>query len=487
MSTQSAPPRNIANELAKGGIVSRRGVLKGALVGAGALAAMSLPTPLLDLVPGAKPKEAMAVTQNVADGIYAIRYKANTAWALDVLGGNPGKVDALLSKSNWTPAQLWIVVYDEAAESYKVIPMVGYTAGMVLTATAEKYQAVKMRKDTKANNQRWVFKQNPNGSWSICNKGNTSLCVNLLNDNRSEGATIDLYTYSSSDTADQWALDLLVPAVETNLHYLDDVNQLYSSDFTLSNVRENHPEVLSMPSSGWTMSKDSGGYPDKFTHDGIITKDQAFSFVYRDVADLKERAIDVRVDVNVLVPTSCTFSGTTFVDLSWSSLKGLFGGINVGLSNKWTTTYTVYDHETGEQISLKGAYLTMSSLNGPSYGEPGNFYGWTGVYDSAHEGAAYLQKAEGAVDAYIMKNNTLCNFCEGTYFGNGLIPNDELGGADSEKAAVMVLCKDDSPTIQYFGSIFYYEEYLSQWTYPLFAPLGILNPSSPSKSVEITE
>ena len=122
----------------------------------------------------------------------------------------------------------------------------------------------------------------------------------------------------------------------------------------------------------------------------------------------------------------------------------------------------------------------------PSYGDPGNFYGWDGVYDSAHEGAAYLQKAEGAVDAYIMKNNTLCNFCEGTYFGNGLIPNDELGGADSEKAAVMVLCKDDSPTIQYFSSIFYFEEVLSQWTYPLFAPLGILNPGAPKKGAKIT-
>ena len=60
MSTQSTPSRNESRELAKEGLglmVTRRQMLAGAALG---LAALALPTPLLDLVPGAKPREAMA-------------------------------------------------------------------------------------------------------------------------------------------------------------------------------------------------------------------------------------------------------------------------------------------------------------------------------------------------------------------------------------------------------------------------------------------
>ena len=64
MSTQSTPTKNNTGELAKEGLglmVTRRQMLVGGLV---ALGAMAVPTPLLDLVPGAKPREAQAAWSN---------------------------------------------------------------------------------------------------------------------------------------------------------------------------------------------------------------------------------------------------------------------------------------------------------------------------------------------------------------------------------------------------------------------------------------
>ena len=494
MSTQNTSPRNSTNELAKGGIVSRRDLLKGALVGAGALAALALPTPLLDIVPGTKPKEAMAATQNVADGIYAFRYYADSNWSLDLLDANPNPINIILHPTNNTIAQYWVVTYDSSSSAYRISPLPGFTPGMVLTATAQKNQVVKTRVDAGEARQRWVFKQNPNGSWSICNKGNTSLCVNLANDTRVNTATIQLYTYSSTDIASQWGLSLLTPAVKTNLHYVKDVNQLYTSDFTLSNARENHPEVLSKPSTGWTMSKDSGGYPDKFTYNGVVSSEQAFSFMYRNVADLKGRAVDIQVDLKILAGDHGGSSSSwpnTLVDLSWQSgasggngVKGFFAGICVLRSSRYTLTYTVYDHKTGEKISLKGAWMTAGSLNGTSYGDPCNYYSYTSACSSdTHEGFTY-ESSSGTVEAYVMKDNGLCNFCEGSWFGRGIIEEDWIGGSDMPRKSVAVVCNDDSPTFRFYNTAL--TSQCGLWSFPLLMPLGILNPGAPSKSAKIT-
>lgn len=95
MSTHRTP-RYTANELAKGGIVSRRDVLKGALMGCGALAAMAVPMPFTRFFPAVAPREAMGANNNVADGIYLFRYNAAKEWSLGIRGG----------VSNWTPISL---------------------------------------------------------------------------------------------------------------------------------------------------------------------------------------------------------------------------------------------------------------------------------------------------------------------------------------------------------------------------------------------
>ena len=86
MSTHNAPSRNESRELAKEGLglmVTRRQMLAGAALG---LAALALPTPLLDLVPGAKPREAEAwigMANWLEDGrAYIIAAEANQNYLL---------------------------------------------------------------------------------------------------------------------------------------------------------------------------------------------------------------------------------------------------------------------------------------------------------------------------------------------------------------------------------------------------------------------
>ena len=146
MGTQSTP-RNSTNELAKGGIVSRRDVLKGALVGAGALAALAVPTPLTRFFPAVAPREALGANNNVADGIYLFRYNAAKGWSLDVPSAVATNTDIKLGSTNGSISQCCAVTYDSSTDAYRIAPLCGITANMVLTT---HNAVVNMRADQNA-------------------------------------------------------------------------------------------------------------------------------------------------------------------------------------------------------------------------------------------------------------------------------------------------------------------------------------------------
>ena len=493
MSAQSTPPRNNANELAKGGIVSRRDVLKGALVGAGALAALALPTPLLDIVPGSAPKKALASNQSISGGIYAIRWFSDNSWSLDLPDSNPNPVNVEVFTSHNAPNQYWVVAYDSDCDGYRISPVCGHTPGMVLTATAGSGNDVRTAKDQALSTQRWTFKQNTNGSWSILSMADPTLCVNLWTGHPSDCGSIKLFDHATGSAGGWWTLDCLAPSVKTNLHYVEDISQIYPSQTKISNARENHAKILSMP-SGWSVEYSDAGNPIRFTAADQLTSPAKFTFLYEDCLDINDKAADVQIDLTVLSQSMHAANRVTF-DLGYEDggrLTGsLFDGITVRRSDKWDVKYTAYDHETGGQISLKGAWLTAFSISGVEYGDPCNFRAYRdsgGAYGNNYEGVAYLQ-AEGSIDAYIYKSHKLCNFCEGVYFGKDLTlqESDYPGAPGSESNAAAFICADDSPTFRFFCfSFFDRGKSLSAWFYPMFCPLGITEPDAPTKSAKIT-
>ena len=490
MSAQSTPPRNSTNELAKGGIVSRRDLLKGALVGAGALAALAVPTPLTRFFPAVAPREAMGANNNVADGIYLFRYNAAKEWSLDVPSAVATKTDIKLGFTNGSISQCCAVTYDSSTDAYRIAPLCGITANMVLTTDGTHNAVVKMRADQNANNQRWLFVKNSNGSYGIKCKANTSHCINLSNDDRSGGATIAIYTYSSSDIASQWQLICFVPAQTQTTKELTTTTTVFNSSFLLENVRTNYPTVVSKP-SGWTV-ENKDGYPRhiKYGSDSTYRGSGMQSIVvkYSDVGDVNGVAVDFQAKIDVYPEyNSSSYDGLhpgdpcrekgTYVCLKWldSSEFGLFAGICVVNSSYYDVTYTCYNHSTGEQISMSGAYMTMSSLNGSKIPY---------VDTSRYETVSYKSSTSGITASY-MSGAWLKNPVPGVWMGvNSGDFEDFSGGSKGEYAAVSFLIKDDAPTFRFASFATAYENGL--WFCPTFTPLGILNPGAPEKTAKIT-
>ena len=504
MGTQSTPPRNSTNELAKGGIVSRRDLLKGALVGAGALAALSLPTPLTRFFPAVAPREALGANNNVADGIYLFRYNAAKGWSLDVPHAAATNTDIKLDVTNGSIAQCCAVTYDSSTAAYRIAPLCGITADMVLTSDGNNKSVVKMRKDTKANNQRWLFVKNSNGSYSIKIKSNTSLCVNLWNDDRSSGATIDLYTYSSSDIASQWELVCFMPAQTQTTKKLTSTATVFNSSFLLENVRTNYPTIVSKP-SGWTVeNKDGHPYRIKYNNGSVYRGSGAQSIVvkYSNVGDVGGVAVDFQAKIDVypdyndpqydeLGIADGWPEGTT-VCLQWNdgdtgakNAWGIFAGICVTSCSYYDVTYSCYDHSTGDEIGLSGAYMTIASLNGGKL-----------QYDQSstrYETVSYMSSEPGVKAFWPYKSWNDVWFTGavggGTMRGVWMSANtgdfeDTIGGKDSDRAAMSFLVKDDAPTFRFAS--FATKSRNALWFYPTFTPLGILNPGAPSKSAKIT-
>ena len=496
MSMQSTPPRNNTGKLAKGGIVSRRDVLKGALVGAGALAALAVPTPLLDLMPGAKPREAMAAAQNVADGIYAFRYHAQRERSLDVPYGVNSAVDVLSAISNNSHAQYWVVTYDSSFGAYKITPICGQDGGFVLTATASLDETLKIRVDQKASNQRWTFTKNSNGSWAIRNKANSTLCVNLYYDKRDDGARTQIHTYASSDIASQWDMDCLITAIEDTVEIADNT-AVYEPTFELKNVRDNEPQLLSTLPSGWTATYTSGKNLNTIYYKSVYrsTTPMSFKIVYPNCADVAGQAVDIQVDIKVIGGDMNPYGHgnyqKTWIDFNWEAKarSGLLGGIAVLRSPGFDCKYTVVNRSTGKTVSLKGALITVGSLNGicrPS--ETHTVDQTTDLLDDGctWEGVSY-RAGSTPVKSYRVKDHHLMRPCSGYTIG---VYEEDIkdypGGENYEKVAVCYQIADDTPTLSLRNMALTGGHANSQWFFPMFCGFGIMDPGAPSKSAKIT-
>ena len=492
MKTQT-PPDYASNLSINCGTLTRRQMIVGGAIG---LAALAVPLPLLDFFPGSAPNAAMAANQNVADGIYAFRYFYANNYSLHITAANPNPIDVVLYSSLNLVNQYWVVKYDADCGGYRISPVCGHTPGMVLTATAKANQAVRTAKDTGASNQRWTFTQNTDSSWSILNMADPTLCVNNCKNRLQNSNNIILYSHEKSgDQPRAWKLDCLAPAVDTNVHYIEDINQLYSTKTKISNIRPSYGEILDMPNDGWSITYSDAGNPIRFTAANQLTSPTTFSFLFKDALDINDTAADVQVDLTIL-SQSTTASHRVYFELGYAysyKCNGEFmDGITVVKADKYTVKYTAYSHETGERISLKGAWFTVFSLTGSQCGDPSkeyDYYQQNGkVPDCGYEGVVYLQE-KGTVEAYAIKDNYLCNFIDGVWFGREYPAKetDFPGAAGSETNAVAFVCADDALTLQHFVMDWHANAWhLSSWFFPMFCPLGITAPGDPVKTATIT-
>ena len=235
---------------------------------------------------------------------------------------------------------------------------------------------------------------------------------------------------------------------------------------------------------------DNGVYrPSSNGHASIVVK-------YPNVGDVNGIAVDFQVKVDVYCDYNVgkydtvysdldSWSTGTHVDLKWedgaSGAKneyGFFAGVCVISSSWYDLTFTCYNHATGEKISMSGAYMTFSSLNGSklSYDNDGRHW----------ESVSY-QSTKSSCKSWVMKNNFLISPCDGLFsgFDNGSSSfEDKIGGKNIEYASVCFLVQDDSPRFRFIS--FATESRNGLWAYPMLCPIGVLNPGAPEKSAKIT-
>lgn len=463
---------------------------------------------LLTLAMCLMPSQAHAA-QNVEDGVYAFRYNAATGWSLDVQEASYSPTDMVINTSNSSTAQYWQVKYDSSKDAYKLTPICGLDKNMVLSVKGSsvlKNATVSTQEDKSRDDQRWVFKQNPNGSYSICNRANQSLCVNLADDNRKAKAAVQLYTYANDDIASQWKMSKVEGASVESVEKLDNANTMFRhTTFMLENARNSEPEILSMP-SGWSKTYKDGHLISLNCNSGVYrgNGNQNFKIMYRDVADVAGEPIDIQVDLAVKPNSNDSqydyqndgntgnfFPNRTDVNFKWDddvasgptgNTYGFFAGICCTHCTDYDITYTVYNNATGKQISLEGAYITVGSLNGnPFYGDGTK---------ARYEGVKY-NSSKSNVKSYVMQDNFLRLHTDGYWVGTMYAGDDnenyedKIGGKNSEKVAVSYLIQDASPKFSFHNTA--NAECSAQWEFPLFMPLGVIAPNDPIKEVVISE
>ncbi len=468
-------------------------MLAGAAVG---LAALALPTPLLDLVPGAEPRQALAANNNVADGVYAFRYNATpNTWGLDIYGGASTSSNVTLNKANNSHAQYWIVTYDSSKDGYKIMPVCGQDTGMVLSIkgnSAVKNATVITAADKSRTDQRWILTKNSNGSYSIRSKANTSYCVNLANDNRASEAGIQLYTYSATDIASQWKMDCLITSIAETTETVT-LGAVYSSTCRVDNVRKSVPKLTSTLPSGWKAAYDSSGGIDTITYSSGVYRSRTpvtFTVLYPNCADINDSAVDLKLTIKVYGGDLATGSFNymnTMVDLNWENKNkplGISHGVCVIRSPGFDLTYNFIDRKTQKTASLKGGRMTFGSLNGGDSGSPTK---WGKVLNHC-EGISY-RAGTTPVKASRTKDHLLMCVCPGFTIGKGPDAFDDwVGSDDFQRYAVTYQIVDDYPTFSARNIVSgnYGDFCCSEWVFPIFSGLGIEKPPSPSKSATIT-
>ena len=466
-------------------------MLKGALVGAGALAALALPTPLLDIMPSAGPKKALASNQNIKDGIYAFRYFPDSGWSLDVPDARNYSTDVNLTWSNNSRAQYCIVSYEVSTDSYKIMPMCDFDTNLVLSIsgnTAKSGAVINTQEDKARKDQRWVFKNGLNGSYHICSKSNPSYCIDHTWATIEPQDPLCLSTYSSRDASTCWKAECFIEAIDSDVKTVG-LDTIYPGTCYIEKIRDCSPKLETSLTSGWTATYDSSGGLDSLSYKGVYGAGSVdFTVSYEDCADINGRPVDLRLFVSLLgndVGQSTTDITKTTLSFNWqdrTAAPGILQGLSTTRCSGFDLTYKFIDHETREPVSLKGSQITFGSISGASeLSSPiRDFPVWDGV---SYRATSTPVKTESYTE------HRLCEPCPGFMIGCNSDFENFIGGKDYEKQCVSYQIVNDTPMFSFrfiAGNGPGNPAWLAGSMFPIFTGLGIEKPPAPKKSAKIT-
>ena len=413
------------------------------------------------------------------DGTYTVTASLSAWMNWDVTDGSTSNNAKLQSYHHHGGAnQVWKITTD--SDGYSTI--INVKSGKALdvpdgTAANGKQLQQYTPNGTKA--QKWKIIERSTG-YKICSAVDESYVIDLYDAEIDDGTAIQLYQ-DNSTKAQRWHIDKVADQTTTEL---PDQTRLFDSSVYITASQAGTYTWETVP-DGWEVQEGSNIVEDG--HDDAATAAlKTKKLQYKNGLYSGGDAVAVlRVDKCCKVDGKWVSIRLTFSNIAGLPDAGNSSNIRLKNNNIWkgVVAYGIaqmdmkielFESDSGEPISLKGAWFTGASLNHKE------------IQD---EGIRYL--AEEPFESCLIKGHGLEMAEDGDWHGSRALWyiewEDWVGGNNFVFSSVGFHLVDDSPTFRLFNSIYSYSE--SNYTKFCInlSPLTITTPPSPTKNVEITE
>ena len=379
---------------------------------------------------------------------------------------------------NGTGAQVWKITTD--SDGYSTI--INANSGKALdieggTVALRKQLQQYTPNGTKA--QKWKIVERSTG-YKICSAVDESYVIDLADYSTADNAAIQLFSdNSASATAQRWHIDKVADQTTT---VLPDQTALFDTSVYITDAQAGTYTWEKVP-NGWEAVERANMIEQQESSAAAM---KVMGLQCKDGYYPGGNAVAVlRVDDCGKVDGKSVSLRLTFSNIgglndtgNWSSIRlkdnNIWHGLSCSGLAQMDMKIELFESDSGEAISLNGAYLTGSSLN---------------YRPLQSEGIRYL--AGEPFESYLIKGHGLETVADGTWQGKDGLDNldweDWAGGKNFIVSAVGFRIVDDSPTFRLFlGSNRYSVANYTRANFNL-SPLTIATPLSPIKSVEITE
>ena len=438
---------------------------------------------MLSVVVFAAPTSAHAIVGDygtLEDGTYTISAYLSPWMCWDMTDKSTSNNAKLQSYHHHGGAnQVWKITTD--SDGYSTI--INVNSGKALdveggTVALHKKLQQYTPNGTKA--QKWKIIERSTG-YKIASALDESYVIDLTDYSTADGAAIQLWVdASTSATAQRWHIDKVADQTTT---VLPDQTKLFDTSVYITDAQAGTYTWEKVP-DGWEAVEKANV---KENHESSSVSDiKVTALQYKEAFYSGGNAVAVlRVDDcgkvdGKSVSLRLTFSNIAGLndscDKTWIIVKdnNIWHGLSTQKIAQMDMKVELFESDSGEPISLKGAWFTGASLN---------------YHALASEGLRYL--AGEPFESYLIKGNGLEIKTDGTWQGkNGINEmdwEDWAGGNNFIISAVGLRIVDDLPTFRlYLGAKSYTWPNYTRFNLN-FSPLTIATPEGPTKSATIME
>lgn len=407
------------------------------------------------------------------DGTYTVTALLSAWMNWDVTSGstsNEAKVQSY--HHNGTAAQIWKITTD--SDGYSTIINVGSGKALdVPEGTVANGKQLQQYTPNGTKAQKWKIIERSD-AYKICSAVDETYYIDLADGSTSSGAAIQLWTEGSPDNQ-RWHIDKVADQTTT---ILSDQTKLFDTSVYVTDTQAGTITWETVP-DGWEVVD----YVDLDNPTAVKALKYKSGTYYPGGTASAALRVDKCCKVNgkwaSIRLTFSNLAGHTYLENDRNGCyialrkNDLWQGIDTARLAQMDMKIELFDTESGDAISLKGAYLSGASLNN---------------HDIQQEGIRYL--ADETFESYLLKGHGLKVCEDGIWRGSSALDNldwdDYSGGDNFIVSCVGFRIMEDKPTYRLYLAQLSNDSSHTKIVFNL-SPLTIATPPSPTKSVEITE